>query len=313
MSDAGVVDPIRVPESIQRLVRGLPRLAQVFIGLTVVDVLGRSIGLVAPRIDFSIDNPASFLAAFIPHDLVILLPAILVIRRPDALRTTPLILIGATAVAVVELFLTPLSFFVSDSSASTIGLSISLSILASTATAGGWLAMGRGLADLNPPVPSPFATGLANLVAIGVALPIVGGVISDVTRPPIDVGDPSTNTAMALGSVFGVVALLASAYLLRSVVRGLDDERRPRRAIQAGVASAAISAVVGLITTIVGVALVIDRNGTATAGFDSALYSISLWLGVAGTTSLLVVAFALGLAEPAVPYEDIASRDTAEA
>src|SRR5262245_6464097 len=92
-SDSGVVDPLRVTGAAwaRHTWAGLPQLSRSFVALAAIDVVVRALGLFDTRLGFAVDNPLSWFSAFLPHDALILLPAILLARRPDALESTPLI------------------------------------------------------------------------------------------------------------------------------------------------------------------------------------------------------------------------------
>ena len=83
-NDLGVVDPIRIPGAarVRRLWARLPLLSRVFVALAAVDVVVRGLGLFGTSLFLEIDHRLTWLTAFLPHDALILLPAVIVARRP---------------------------------------------------------------------------------------------------------------------------------------------------------------------------------------------------------------------------------------
>src|SRR5258706_116158 len=129
----------------------MPRIAQVFVALALVDLVGRALGVVEPGIGFSTEYPTSFVSAFLPNFALILLPALVLIRRPDAETATPWILRGAVVVALVELLGSPTRAFVAglDNSGENT-LLFWVAALGLVLFALGWVALGRGLSTINP-------------------------------------------------------------------------------------------------------------------------------------------------------------------
>jgi hypothetical protein len=288
--DLGVVDPIGVPGAAQRAFRDAPVLARLFVALAVVDVVGRTLGLLGPAVDLSLSRPLSVIASFLPRDLLILLPAIIVLRLPNAQAVTPWIVAGAIIVAGAEILARPLAaLFQADFTV------YSLVILMAPA---GWLAIGWGLTRINPREPSLRVAGTANLVAALVVLAsaVVALLPLVVPSPPGFGEGPATDIVVEIG----LLQLLASgawAYLFRAVVRGFGDPRRPVWAMSAGAIATALSAVLGIGLAVVTVLGRIDPR-TLHWLTQSDVYVPLAWLGLGGAVSLLVVAFGLGLADP---------------
>src|SRR6185437_16134094 len=117
---------------------GLPQLSRVFVVLTVVDVLVRALGLLGTGLNFSLGYPLSWFGAFFPHDAMILLPALILARWPDALETIPMVVRGAVLIALVTLLNGPLRGLVSGNPVDPIVAPTVVSILGILLMAGGW-------------------------------------------------------------------------------------------------------------------------------------------------------------------------------
>jgi hypothetical protein len=289
----GAVDPIRIPQSVQRALRETPMQARVLIALAIADVIARTLGLLGPAVDLSLSRPLSVIASFLPRDLLIALPAIIVLRLPNAYRVTPWVVAGAIVVAVAELLVQPLASLVqADLTGYAIVVLMPLA---------GWLAIGRGLAQINPKEPSLRVAGTANLVAalVVVASLVVALLPLVVPLPGLGQGPP-IDVAVEIG-LLQVLGSCAWAYLLRAVVRGFGDPRRPAPARSAGAIAAALSAVLGLGIAVVTVLGRIDPR-TLQSLTQSDVYVPLVWLGTGGAVARLVVAVGRGLA---VPYRRV--------
>jgi hypothetical protein len=302
--DLGVVEPLRPPDGVVRAWRGSvawfaaqPLLARLFVGLASIDIVVRGLGVVGPPIFLDLTSPGGILASFLPHDLLILLPALIVIRRPNVTNETPNVVDGAILVALVELLAQP-----STALASTmfgLGPWAVVAIAATTVQVVGWIIIGRGLATLNGQA-SPTTTGWANLAAFGI---LAGVLVTLATfRFDVDFGDAEVNGLMALNGIVTILAPVALAYVGRVVIRGFDDEGRPEIALRVGAAAVFLAAGLGLVLNIVTFLAIND------VGFGQAIarvpgWGFLYWLGTGGAISLLVVAFGLGLAD-ATPQGD---------
>ena len=303
MTDTGVVDPIRVPpwlrEGAERAWHETPAVARAFIGLAVVDVLGRLLGILPPAL--VLDDPLE-LANGVASVLWILLPAFLVFRRRDAWTVTPWLLGGAIALGVLGALARPTEGVVAPSDLNGLSgayVAIRFGLIVLTALA--WLTLARGLVALNPRRPLPFTAGLSNLVLTAFLIVAVIQLLWLAVRP-IDVGDDGSNGWLAILNVVAIAGGLSQVYLYWVAVRGLDDARRPAVARQVVMAGAVLAAFAALVATIVMVALTLsppafDPFGEApTTGLASFLAGLS-----AIASGLIVVAFILGLGEPPVP------------
>jgi len=299
VNDAGVVDPIRVPDSVQQFVRGAPRLALVFIVLAILDVVGRGLGVLEPGMRLTTDYPLSFVSAFLPRDALILLPAAIVLRRPDAESATPWILRGAVLIALLTLVSAPTIAFVSDvvspedpSPVFLVGAAwLSLAAVC-------WLALGRGLSTLNPSTPSAPVAGLANLAALLIGATIVLG-LAGTAFSPTNIADPSGSGTFTINHVAAWIGILAWAYLIRSVLRGLDDPSRSVAVTRLAAVGALLSASMTFFTAILGLVFSLDIQVAMQVGNDPGTwaYFVEDSVGI----SLIVLAIALGFAAPLRP------------
>jgi hypothetical protein len=305
MTDTGVVDPIRIPPWVRpRLERAwatTPLLARVFIGLAVVDILSRWFGVLQPRVDFGL-IPAGPYAFFIPHDLWILLPTILLIRRPDATQATPLIVAGAIVGAVAMLLGRPfLSLAVGGQD---ISLFEWVGAIQAAVVASSFLLLARGLRRLNPRTPAAATAGLSNIV-LGMSLLGTGIGLATSLIHMSDDAIGAMGTGVEAGSILASTASgVCWAYLLWIVVRGLGDSRRPGVALATAAVGAALSGILtGMVTVIDQVLIAAQSNidFSTLQSFQDPLNALGFMAtGVGG--ALVLVAFALGLAEPPVPY-----------
>jgi hypothetical protein len=304
-ADSGVVEPLRLPDGVVRAWhRSLawssvqPSFVWLFVGLAGADVFMRGLGVVGPPIFLDLRAPVGIVASFLPHDLLILLPALLVIRRPGAVAETPNIVDGAILVAFVELLSNPSTAIAAEIGG--LGPWAVLSIVTTALGIVGWVMIGRGLTTLNGD-PSPTVAGWANLAALG----IVAGVIAMAAtfRSGTDFGEPELSGLMSLNTIVRTLAPLALAYVGRAVIRGIDDERRPRGALRLGATAVLIAAGLGLFVNLVSLVATVNVGfGQAISGFPG--WAPLYWLSAGGAVTLLVVAFGLGLADDGQPAPD---------
>jgi hypothetical protein len=306
-TELGVVDPIRLPGFVRPGVsRGgaawqrLPMLGKAFVVLALADIATRALGVFGGALFLDPAVPISFVTAFVPRTLLILLPALLLLRRRDAASATPLVLRGAVILALVELLRDPLSSFafgLPDGSGVVPGMGVGIgrTILSSV----GWLAIAIGLNAVTTGRPGAAIAGLANLVfgaLLAAALISLGLTLA--LAPP-DLGEPTWNTVSMVSNALFVVEAGVLAYLARVVVRGSEDARRPAfaRALAstATVLGAAITAVVAVLSGIILVQVVF----AIPASFSLAEGAPG-WLAGWPVTLALLVALALGLADNSV-------------
>ncbi len=290
METTSVVGELRIPDSVRRAYRSTPGLATAFIGLAVVDVFARILGLLLPAVDLDLARPLAVLSSFLPRDLLIVLPAVVVLRLPAAVRVTPWVVGGAVVVALGTLLERPLG---------TIVVPVSMGFSAAVILpAIGWVAMGLGLTVLNPKTPPPIVAGTANLVALMVVVAAAMLALLPLVIPrSLDLHDPAILRAVLWIGVTGVLGALAWGFFLRAVVRGYAEPRRPERATSLGTFATLIAAGLGLAIAILTTVARVDP-GLMEPIVQSPLYPPLFWLASGGATSVLVLAFGLGLADP---------------
>ncbi len=310
--DLGVVELLRLPDGVLRAWQrsaawftAQPLLARLFIGLAALDVVVRALGVVGPSIVLDIGAPVGILYSFFPHDLLILLPALVVIRRPTATDDTPNVVDGAILVALAELLSHPTGALAGT--IGSVGPAVLVALGATLVTAVGWVWVGRGLASLNP-APSPNAAGWANLAALGIVATAGVTAVIYVAGPGVDYGDEDSNRLLAVFYLAQILAPLAIAYLGRHVIRGFEDERRPEMALRLGAAAVLLAAGLGLVVNVISL---LARSDVAFAQSLAGVggWDLLYWLATGGAISLLVIAFGIGLADPAVPGEAVEQHD----
>lgn len=294
-----MVESLRLPDGVVRAWRrvvawfsALPLLAQLFMALSALDLVVRSVGVVGPPIVLDAGVPFAAVTSILPHNLLILLPALIVIRRPGATEAAPNLVDGAIFVALVELLSHP-----STALASTIGgIGPWLAVAVAAVVLGmvGWVGIGRGLSAMNPE-PTPNTAGWANVAAAGILATVVVGVLTYLAGPGIDLGDPEINGLLTLNTLAHIVAPAALAYAGRAIVRGFDDVERPEVALRLGASGVLLAAGLGLFVNLLTLLAV------ANAAFSQSIaqfggWGVVYWLATGGAISLLVVAFGLGLA-----------------
>lgn len=322
VSALGVVDPMRlpIPPGIARRWARLPALGRAFVGLAILDVVGRAAGVLHPPMSFGLSDPIVFVAQVLPRALVILLPALILGRRADAARATPLILRGAVVLALVELIAPQVMrlFFASLAPQNLVVWTL-LSLVAALARAWAWVTIGLGLRSLTASSPSPNVAGFANLVAGALAAVAILGLVATVTSTTVDLGYPESDRLYLFASTFFVLEALAMAFVARVVIRGVGDPRRPAVATRLAATGFGILGLVGLVDVVVGIGTLVriafDLDfaiGYGAGNGQTPWTFVSVLAGVASlvATSVFLVAFALGLADPsAVATAEEAPQD----
>ena len=302
----GVVDPMRIPGvgRARQAWHRLPVLGQAFVVLVAIDVVVRALGLFGTQLFFDIGNPLSVITAFVPHDALILLPAVLIWRRPDAVEALPLVMRGAILVALVELLNAPLRGLTSGNQLDPFVGPTVISIAATFLTAAGWVTLAIGLRELNPPTSEQSTAGLANVVAGAIALAAIGNLAGVLLLPGTDVGDARWNALLQLNSAMYVLQTVALAYLARIVVLGNGDARRPSIARTTATAAMALLAIGSFMTTVISLLALTQAAFAQSLGLGAG----PIWLVIGLLTgpiamTALVVAFGLGLADPSGTIE----------
>jgi hypothetical protein len=307
----GVVDQLRIPgvARARRLFLGLPRLSQIFVALAAIDIVVRGIGLFGTSLFLDLAYPLSVITAFFPHDALILLPAVIVWWRPDALEATPLVARGAIAVALAELLNAPLRGLTSGNPQDLFVAPTVIAILATIVTSAGWIAIAEGLRQLNPPKPEATAAGLANLVGGAIAVGALAQLVTVLLGPGPELGEPGWNTLASLANAILGLGGFAFAYLGRTVVAGHGDPHRPTRATNVATAALTLYAIGSLLTTLLTIAaLSLPAWSDAVSAVLTGIYLLT---GPVALTAF-VVAFGLGLADPSGTIEPV-TLETASA
>jgi hypothetical protein len=261
----------------------------VFVALAGVDVVVRVLGLFGTGLFLFLDNPLTWFSAFFPHDALILLPALILARRPNAIEATPLVMRGAIAVALVELLNTPLRGIVSGNPLDPIVTPTIVSIVAILFLAGGWYWLALGLRALNPMRPADSSVGLANLVSGALVITALTSFVTTLFGPAPDVGNPSWTALFQLNSAMLVVQSLAFAYLARVVILGTGDPARPTAATNLAAGSLVLVAIGAILLTIGP--LLVPVTG------DNAIWVVLGWLTGPVAMTAFVASFGLGLAD----------------
>jgi hypothetical protein len=278
--------------------RPLPAISQAVIALALLDLVVRVVGIGGLSLGIDPTFPFSVVTAFLPHYAVILLPALLLARRPDAARATPLVLNGALALAAVELLSGPLLTWFPATGSDITGWT-SLQLVFTMARAATYLALGVGLATLDWSIPSPTLAGLSNLVAFLVGGAAITSMALHFVIPPPDLGVPAWTTQVLLVAVLGELPGVAFAVLLRAIVRGTGDTRRPVAATYTATSAAVIAAVNAGFILAINVVVIVQVAFALSGGALGAAFSLG-WFGTGLVLTLLAVAFALGLADTSV-------------
>jgi hypothetical protein len=304
VSDLGVVGPMRVPAPVAGIparFRAFPMLAQAFIVIAIVDALVRTVGLIEPAARFN--GPISAVGAYVPRDLWILLPAILLARRPTLAEDMPMLFRGTLAIALVTLVGQPALVLLTNTETfdSNLSLFAGLELVVGLAIAWAYVMLGLGLGRLNPRQPRPVVAGLGNLagwaIVLGLGVQLLAGIALDAfsgTEPIIDLASLAAQ----------LLTQVALAFFLRAVIRGMDDPSRAERATRIAAAGAVLLAVDVVFEAALSV-LTAALQGSF-AG-QQTLVDISQWSStviavvVLSGYVLLFVGFALGLADPLRP------------
>jgi hypothetical protein len=310
MNDLGVVEPMRlpIPPAMTRWWGALPLLGRVFVGLAVIDVIGRIAGFLSPQfMFFDFVDPVVLVAQLFPRELVILLPALVLSRRADAAAATPLVLRGAVLLALVELIAPLVMNGFASLGPENIVIWTLLSLIAPLARALAWVTIGLGLLALSRNAPSPNVAGSANLVAGALGGLALLQLFLVMTGPRTELGDPASDGLFNLARSFFVLEPFALAFLGRIVVRGYGDSLRPAQATRLAATAFGVLGVVALVDVTLGLATlfrtafglgfipVIGSVDSQTA-FGYAAF-LGGWFFSGLMTSAFLASFALGLAD----------------
>jgi hypothetical protein len=300
IDDLGVVDPLRIPPVLGRAVRRLPVFGWLFVALAIVHV-----ALEVPGRDVS--SPLT-VVGLIGRALVVLLPAVVLWRRPDAFAVTPGIVIGAILVAAGELgpvLVRSLDAWLPASAEPELPPLVDLprlviGVVLIAARAVGWLSIAVWVAELRPDPARTAAVVGARVVAAAAVLATVVSLVAlylDVT-PADAVGFDAGSLALA---VLFAVATIVWAYVAWVLVR--QAGLRPRAATNLAAAAVVLLVLAELVEAATSLLLVATRSAElqdlSIASFQATSY------GFLAAMVALVAAFALGVGDP--PSEPTAS------
>jgi hypothetical protein len=327
VTDLGVVDPMRLPPVLPRVMesfRRLPTVAKVFAILAVVDAIdlvpGR-IGSISPDTDL-VWVPGFILGAT-ASVATLALPVVVWRRTLDVRRSRPLLASGAIAVATagaLALVSRHLSqaligdFGLGDPATGQIGAFAAVAavqIARALVEAAGFLWIAEGLRRLAPSNPSPtvrrgaiiaaaitFGTALAALVWQLLQVPDQLAIESQSFGQPV--------LLVALTQPISIAPTLAFSYMVWVLLRGIGGPGR-RLAIRIGAIVAVLATVQAVLNLAsLGGSLWITSLASTSTDFEAALgwqgplaavFTAGSWLSAIGTV-LFVTAFALGIHDP---------------
>jgi hypothetical protein len=274
----------------------VPRVAKLFVGLTVLDIVIRALlswleSVLSTDGFQSTDSPIGI------AQLLILLPALVLIRRPTAATDTPLVLWGAIVVAVTAFATGGIARFL-GLPADALFLTAQTQLIETLAWTSGVILVARGLSALNPSTPAAFAAGSANLAAgaivVAAVVSLLSSLVSIETHLNAFLNFDWPASLMSIGAA--TAGQLGIAYLARHVGRGFEDPSRPELATRLGSIAAVLYGVTELLTAVlVGIEEVTPWHGVPA----DVLTALSFMAD--GALVLLAVSFALGLADPLRP------------
>lgn len=284
-NDLGVVDPIRIPGAarVRRLWAGLPWLSRAFVVLVVVDVVVRALGLLGTSLFLELTEPLTWVTAFLPHDALILLPALIAYRHPNALVELPLVTRGAIVVALAELLRSPVGNLASGIAGDQLLVPVLVAMAGASGSAVGWVLIARGMRSVTPRKTTDRVKVLAGFVGGGLAMGALLWAAGAVFLGNLDVGDPGSTALLRLSNVVIALGGLGIAYLGWVVIRGTGDPARPPTAETVATTSLVALAIGAVLTWFGG-------KGPIWLGVYLITYTAA-WTG-------LIVAFGLGLADP---------------
>lgn len=292
----GVVDPLRVPGA--DLARGFwdrtPALGRVFLVAAAIDLVLRVSGVGGLPENLDLSAPLDFLLFSVFHYPLLLFPVVVLARRPDAASTTPLILGGAVAIALVEL-LGPLGLWLSPAGGDITGWTL-LQLATAVARGGAYISLAYGLRAVDRSVPTRTAEGLGNLVGGVIALAAIVSILVQLLGPQADLGMPGWNAQVLLAGIGGELATLGFAFLARTAIRGATDVSRPPIATTLAATAMFMTGIASFLTLAFGALLLAQSVFALSAPVLSG--GFALWfLGPGVALALLVVAFGLGLGD----------------
>ena len=274
----------------------VPRTARLFIGLAVADIAIRGLFLWLESV-LSTDGFRPTESPVALADPLILLPALIVVRRPTAGADTPLVHWGAVVVAGTAFATGGIARFIGLPAEATFR-PVQEQVLETLVWTAGMLLLARGLTVLNPRTPGAFAAGSANLASGAIVVAALVSLLSSLINieSHLTVFRNLDLAASMLSVGAATVGQLGIAYLARSVGRGFEDPSRPERATRLGSMAGVLYGVTALISAVlVGIEEITPWHGVPADVFTA------LGFMADGALVLLVVSFGLGLADPLRP------------
>jgi hypothetical protein len=271
----------------------------VLIGLAIADVAWYLVNQ-PPPVDGSITDLIDYVFELMPAVVAILLPAVLLIRHPDAARRAPILLFGTLLYAAVQglvilnaqledIFatLTPpdadLPFLVPSATVFNVFLSLV------TAFGVGYLAVGLANARQNEDVGRWVGAVTAALVPVATVFATIVGIVA---VAQIDLGDtpmsPTLFLYLATSVVLGIIRMAVWAYLLAVATRGAAALEGPRLGWGLAAVAAGLVIVALALVNLGGVISLADPSVNSVYG-----YAIVLAYGLGHIA--LFAAFAIGL------------------
>jgi hypothetical protein len=304
--DLGVVDPIRIPgvDPVRRLWRRAPNLARMFIGLAVLDLIVRAVGVIGPPLVLNPGQPLALVADVVPRTLWILLPAIVLIRRPDAWWSTPKLLLGSVTLALTMLVVAPLpGLLVSSAIAADVDfvpVSLVLSALFTVLSIAAWLFIGSGFSALRQRPATPSGRVLSSLIVASAIISAALGAIA-IASSTTGRDDDLAGISAALNLLTVIAGLfVARAYWI--VARGVADPLRPARATWIGGIAGLVIALSGIAGSAMSAWVTLTQPvPDVVPGALITLVNLAGWLGAVIAPGLLVLAIAIGLIDPDRP------------
>jgi hypothetical protein len=294
-NDLGVVDPIRIPGAARarRLWADAPWLSRVFVALAAVDVVVRALGIFGTSLFLEPSLPETFITAFLPHTALILLPAVIVARRPSATAALPVVVQGAIVVALVELLKDPVGNLASGVAVDQVVAPVLVGMAGAIAAAVGWIKIAQGMRAFTPEPPDPVAA-LAGFVAGGLAIGAFVSAMGSILLGNIDGVDPWWDALLRLNNAVVALTGLGLAYLAWVIVRGTVDPGRPALATRLATISLAGLAIGAILLWF---------------GGQGPIWTGAFLITHTGAWTGLVVAFGLGLADPSASAVEGAEAD----
>ena len=277
----------------------MPGLARLFIGLAVLDVVGRLVVVLGPPMYLPPHEPLALLSNVLPRDLWIALPAIVVQRRADAARAIPWIFRGALTLSLTTLFVEPVGVQLATTLLEPYPAVVVVEAVSSVLLIVAWLMLAKGFGALGPRPSAPAVAALATFVAAAFVL----GAAVNIARLVANSGgiaSPDFEPEMFALSTLFVLGDLATGAALWAISRGLGDLRRPVRATRLAGAAATTWGLAVLLGSLGTVWFLLNRPLPDYSEGLAALEGLVGWMTAAVAPAMLAAAIAIGLIDRGV-------------